>query len=136
MAMSPGGPAELDRDECVRLLRGARLGRLVYTEQALPAVVPVAYVVCEDALIVRTDGLAVRMVGSVVAVEADAFVDSDVHAGWSVVVVGVATAVADPGELAELPPLPADGQYLRIGLDRVTGRWAGPPTVERDEGIR
>ncbi len=45
----------LGRAECVALLRSAPVGRVVYTDQALPAIQPVTFVLDGDeAVVVRT----------------------------------------------------------------------------------
>lgn len=43
MEIDRNGLEVLSRDECLRLLAGMRLGRVVVTEMALPAVFPVNY---------------------------------------------------------------------------------------------
>ncbi|MFF3336542.1 universal stress protein [Streptomyces sp. NPDC002888] len=42
------GFRELDRQECLRLLANAPLGRIVHTRQALPAVLPVDFRLDDD----------------------------------------------------------------------------------------
>ncbi|WNM31267.1 pyridoxamine 5'-phosphate oxidase family protein [Streptomyces sp. Li-HN-5-11] len=122
----------LDRHECLRLLAKVPVGRIVYTRQALPAVLPVNFGLDTDSsILVRTSATSdlVRAVdGVVVAFEADDFNAAE-HSGWSVVVTGRATAVTDPAEherLSRTGPLSwvvtQDWIFLRIEAEMVTGR--------------
>ncbi|GAA3880388.1 pyridoxamine 5'-phosphate oxidase family protein [Streptomyces lacrimifluminis] len=128
------GFRELDRQECLRLMAKVPVGRIVYTRQALPAVLPVNFCLDRDAaVLVRTSAsseLVGAIVGAVVAFEADA-VDAGTHSGWSVVVMGPATLVTDPAEHARLlrtgplswAPAPAPQEvFVRIAPELVTGR--------------
>ena len=127
---------ELSRGECLALLPTADFGRLVCTEGALPAVLPVDFVLDPAGIVVRTaPGSTVARVadGSIVALQADD-VDPVRRSGWSVTVVGRARTVRDPVELARLEGLPL---VPRVGGDRstvivvevgiVTGRRIGAP---------
>jgi nitroimidazol reductase NimA-like FMN-containing flavoprotein (pyridoxamine 5'-phosphate oxidase superfamily) len=131
--MSPNnGFRELDRQECLGLLAKVPVGRVVYTRQALPAVLPVNFSLDADAsvlLCTSADSDLVRAIdGVVVAFEADEF-DAATQSGWSVVVTGRATVVTDPAEHEHLAqsgprswmPLP-DGVFVRIESELVTGR--------------
>ncbi|MGW0512439.1 pyridoxamine 5'-phosphate oxidase family protein [Streptomyces olivaceoviridis] len=122
----------LDRQECLRLLTKVPVGRIVYTRQALPAVLPVNFGLDTDSsILVRTSATSdlVRAVdGVVVAFQADDFNTAE-HSGWSVVVTGRATAVTDPAEherLSRTGPLSwvvnQDWIFLRIEAEMVTGR--------------
>lgn len=126
----------LGREECTALLRSAPVGRVVYTDQALPAIQPVTFVLDGDeAVIIRTapgSKFDAALRGAIVAFEVDAF-DSAARAGWSVTVVGQARAVSDPAEAARLARLPlqpwAPGprdHFIRVPLWRVTGRRIAP----------
>jgi nitroimidazol reductase NimA-like FMN-containing flavoprotein (pyridoxamine 5'-phosphate oxidase superfamily) len=131
----------LDSAECRRLLGSVPVGRIVYTDQAMPAIQPVNFVVHEGAVVIRVrDGstLAAATRNAVVAFEADDF-DREYHRGWSVVVVGHAQEVIDLGtyqRLAELPLRPwAPGSrdhIVRIPLDVVHGRRIPPPAQRQD----
>lgn len=129
---SEDGFRALERAECLRLLGSAPVGRIVYTREALPAVLPVNFSLDTDASVVlRTSAGSdlVRAVdGAVVAFEADAF-DAHDRSGWSVVVTGRATVVTDPAaraRLAENGPrswvVSRDGLYVRIESEMVTGQ--------------
>jgi hypothetical protein len=94
----------LPRQESLRLLGSATYGRVVFTHMALPAIRPVNHILVGDMIIIRTHlgaaiASAVDGTGTVVAYEAD-MIDPDDHVGWSVIVVGKAGRVTDPGEVA------------------------------------
>lgn len=82
---------------CLRLLAGRSVGRVAYTERALPAVRPVHYALSGRHLVLHTgqDTLAGRLDGQVVAVQVDD-VDAGGAFGWSVLVTGTATVVPAP----------------------------------------
>ena len=108
--MDVNGPVleQLSRDECLRLMGSVPVGRIVYTRQALPAVELVNFALDGGGIVIRTDAggkLAAATRGAVVAFEADS-VDVAGQAGWSVTVVGHATAVTDGAEIARLEQLP------------------------------
>jgi nitroimidazol reductase NimA-like FMN-containing flavoprotein (pyridoxamine 5'-phosphate oxidase superfamily) len=122
----------MERRECLRLLATVPVGRVVYTRQALPAVLPVNFVLDTDSsVLLRTSagsGLVRAVDGVVVAFEADEF-DAASRSGWSVVVTGPATVVTDPAEHARLlrtgpeswMPIQED-VFIRIESAMVTGR--------------
>lgn len=123
--------AELDREECWRLLRSRSLGRLVYTQAVLPAVVPVSYAVVDEELVVAaTPGLKVAAAvrGAVVAFEVDD-VDELHRTGWSVTAVGPARLLADPhlavrlrgAGLVPWAPSPL-ATYVAISVRMLSGR--------------
>ncbi|MFE3660382.1 pyridoxamine 5'-phosphate oxidase family protein [Streptomyces sp. NPDC059165] len=126
------GFRELDRQECLRLLAKVPVGRVVYTRQALPAVLPVNFSLDTDTSVVLCTSQGSDLVhaidGVVIAFEADEF-DAATRSGWSVVVTGRATAVSDPAEQERLSqagltswmPL-KDPVFVRIGSEMVTGR--------------
>ncbi|WP_225829890.1 pyridoxamine 5'-phosphate oxidase family protein [Streptomyces sp. NK08204] len=122
----------LDRQECLRLLAKVPVGRVVYTRQALPAVLPVNFSLDTDSSVVlRTSAESdlVRAIdGAVVAFEADDF-DAEARSGWSVVVTGRATVLQDPADRQRLtrtgPPswlVTHDWVFVRIEAEMVTGR--------------
>ncbi|WP_328456793.1 pyridoxamine 5'-phosphate oxidase family protein [Streptomyces sp. NBC_00386] len=123
---------ELDRQECLRLLAKVPVGRVVYTRQALPAVLPVNFCLdTDDSVLLRTssDSELVRAIdGVVVAFEADEF-DAETRSGWSVVVTGRAIVVTDPTEherLSQVGPtswMPLRSTvFVRIESEMVNGR--------------
>jgi uncharacterized protein len=126
------GYRELGRQECLRLMAKAPIGRIVYTRHALPAVLPVNFTLDGDGAILLRTSAATELVraidGAVVAFEADD-VDAARHSGWSVVVTGTATVVTDQDEhrrLARTGPVswvPApQAVFVRIEPELVTGR--------------
>ena len=130
----PRHSVELDPSEALRLLGSVSLGRVVFTQHALPTIRPVNHVLDDGDIVIRTHaGSALTSqtrhgdgTGVVVAYEADA-IDPDTHLGWSVVVTGFARLVTDPRELARYQALlhPWVKQTMdyavRIHPDLVTG---------------
>jgi nitroimidazol reductase NimA-like FMN-containing flavoprotein (pyridoxamine 5'-phosphate oxidase superfamily) len=120
----------LSRRDCVALLSGAQVGRAVFTERALPAVVPVNFIVQDDAIVMSTAAdtrLASAATRGVLAFQVDD-IDPSSRTGWSVVVVGVAELVDSPLERARIrcllqPWAPGDnGVFIRLPIKVVTGR--------------
>jgi uncharacterized protein len=131
-AIDPARLDEISGDECHRLLARAHVGRVAIHRAALPAIFPVNFVLTPEGIVFRTrhgSTLASATNGTVVAFEVDD-VDPMAHGGWSVMVVGVATAINEEPELTAARALPlrswaADGEadrYVRIALDLVSGR--------------
>ena len=130
-----GELTELGHDECLRLLADALIGRVEFTEAALPAAHPVTYLLDGDEVVFRTaDGakLAAATLRHVVAFQVDD-VDPSARTGWSVLGVGEAYEVTDSRRLADLAArLPApwaadqDGHTVAIPLQSLTGRVVGP----------
>ncbi|MFI7587412.1 pyridoxamine 5'-phosphate oxidase family protein [Spongisporangium articulatum] len=117
---------ELSRAECLRLLRTTGVGRLVYTDRALPAIIPVNFVITDDHVVValRNGSRAAQAAnGNVVAFEADR-IDEETRTGWSVVVVGpgVAERVGTTDVLLRSWITGERDVRLLIALQRVTGR--------------
>jgi uncharacterized protein len=86
---------DLSRAECVSALRTQTLGRIAVSERALPMILPVTYTLDGSNVVFRTrpGGLLDRSCqNSVVAFEVDDR-DPDTGAGWSVLMVGVASAL-------------------------------------------
>ncbi len=117
----------LDQRECLRLLSSVPVGRVAFTDRALPAIQPVNFVLDGSDVILRTGvgsklGLAIRR--AVVAFEADDF-DPEVRSGWSVTLIGEARAVTDPAEAERLSrlPLPAWAPGPRDRYIRIFGRY-------------
>ncbi|MDT7714995.1 MAG: hypothetical protein QOH09_987 [Pseudonocardiales bacterium] len=125
----------LDRAECLRLLRTVTVGRIAFTEGALPAIQPVNFTVEDSDVIIWTSGggkLAAAVDGAVVAFEADE-VDAATRRGWSVVVVGHASLVRDIDRLVAVagpdtkPWVPGRTNHvICIKAERVTGRRIAP----------
>jgi nitroimidazol reductase NimA-like FMN-containing flavoprotein (pyridoxamine 5'-phosphate oxidase superfamily) len=121
---------QLNRQECLELLGSVDLGRVVFTDQALPAILPVTFTVDDDSVVLRTargSRLARAAQGAVLAFEVDQ-VDVASRLGWSVVVTGEALIETDPAQQARLGtrlqawvPGPKD-VFIRIPLSVVSGR--------------
>lgn len=128
----------LDEEECRRLLGTAVIGRIAFTEQALPAVQPVHFALIGDDIYIPTRAgskVAVASGNAVVAFEADSF-DAQGRTGWNVTAVGRSRLVTDPAEAAELDALgltpwaPADQPcYVAIRTSRWQGRRIRTVTV-------
>lgn len=123
----------LDRKECLRLLATAQVGRIGVSVGALPVILPVNFVVIGDRIVIRTvpgTKLDAATRRAVVAFEVDNYAP-DGTSGWSVVVQGVCTEVADADERAalaasDLPTWAYDGgvatRFVRIDLSFISGR--------------
>lgn len=122
---------DLNRRQCLDLLQGVRVGRLVFTEDALPAVQPVNFRLWHDDVVIRVAGgpkLAAATDNQVVAFQSDEL-DADLRTGWSVTVVGHAEPITDVDELLEvagtfIQPW-VDGRrdhFVRIRTEKMTGR--------------
>lgn len=125
-----GGLEILTERECRDLLGEAAIGRVVFTDRALPAIQPVNFVIARGDVIIRTTSgskLAAAARGAVVAFEADNL-DSTGDTGWSVVVIGHARVVSENGELTKLRGLairswtPYDSHYIAITPELISGR--------------
>ena len=81
----PATVSELSRDECLALMAGAAVGRMVFTASALPAVVPVTFALDGGAAVCQTSSssrLAQAADGGVLALQTDE-VDVMTRSGWS-----------------------------------------------------
>lgn len=122
---------ELDADECMDLLSDHGIGRIAVTTDEGPAVVPVNYGVLDGDIVFRTARSAAPAlaVGRRAAFEVDR-ADEALSEGWSVLVVGPASAVTDPEAARGLRELAGTGPWaggdrllwVRIEPERVTGR--------------
>nr|WP_275404023.1 pyridoxamine 5'-phosphate oxidase family protein [Pseudonocardia acidicola] len=117
------GPAE-----CLRLIAGSMIGRVVFTDSALPAAQPVTYILDGHEVIFSTangSALAAAMRDAIVAFEVDE-IDLDTRAGWSVLGVGRPYEITDVDRLALLGAgsCVVDGapHTIAIPLQRLTGR--------------
>jgi len=135
MEVDRNGLEVLERDECLRLLGTATLGRIGVTSGALPTVLPINFRFDGRQILFRT-GLGTKLdaatQNAVVAFEVDE-IDAIAHTGWSVVVRGVARELTDPDELVEAqrPPLArwapgGDHRVVAISPEIVSGRRIVP----------
>jgi Pyridoxamine 5'-phosphate oxidase len=144
MSISPRKLRAVTRGEALSLLAGTSLGRIVFTEKAMPAVRPASHLMEDGVIIVRShDGSAVvpagageripgaeRVAGAgretVVAYQVDD-IDIGTRLGWSVVVTGPATPILDPAAVERYSVVLAPwtsagpGQLIRIYPGIVTG---------------
>ncbi|MGE2715028.1 pyridoxamine 5'-phosphate oxidase family protein [Mycolicibacterium litorale] len=133
----------LNRRQCLDLLEQVRVGRLVFTEDGLPAVQPVNFRMRRDDVVIRVAGgakLAAANQNSVVAFEADEL-DPDLRTGWSVTIVGTAHPITDIDELVDvsgtfLQPW-VEGRrdhFIRIEAQKMTGRRFRDPGLPQYHG--
>ena len=121
---------QLGEAEALELLAGVPLGRVVFSEQALPAIRPVNHIVDDGHVVfLAHDGAAILSPASergVVAYEADEL-DPSRHTGWSVIVTGTARLVSDSADLSRYrtrltPWIDSEAAYIiRIRPEIVTG---------------
>lgn len=131
---SPSRLRDLTEQECRGLLHEHRIGRVAWCAADGPAVLPVNYLSDGDSVLFRTSPhtqLARRFSPGPVAFEIDAF-DEATRSGWSVVVRGSAELLdRDALPPPDSRPDPWAGGtrnvYVRIVVDRVTGRRLLPP---------
>jgi nitroimidazol reductase NimA-like FMN-containing flavoprotein (pyridoxamine 5'-phosphate oxidase superfamily) len=101
----PAPPREqLAAAECLRLLASVPVGRIVYTQRAMPAVELVNFALDGGDIVIRTDPgstLAAATHDTVVAFEADE-VDTATGQGWSVMAVGRSREVTESDDIARL----------------------------------
>jgi len=145
------GSEVLERHECLRLLSlhpddggpsrhpghpprsglVPRIGRVGFSLDGVPIILPVNYGMVDGDVVVRT-GEGVKLLSaidrSIVAFEVDA-VDLEEMLAWSVLVRGLCTEMADPDDVeaarrATPAPLVSDpgDRYLRIRTGVLTGR--------------
>ncbi|MFC9552541.1 pyridoxamine 5'-phosphate oxidase family protein [Rhodococcus sp. NPDC056960] len=125
--------ATLDRlltvHEATRLLRSVPTGRLLYTEDALPAVRPVTFTAPRGEVLIPTgpDPWFDRFDGTFLAFEAGEL-DVPSGTGWTVLVLGHArrSASGDPAGNGAAPTAPRPHEnghsHLVLDIERVTGR--------------
>lgn len=121
----------LSREECLHLLRQVTFGRIAITIDALPVILPVNFRLVDECIVFTTNSgskLDAATVGAVVSFEADG-IDPLSHSGWSVIVTGVANAVADPAKVAEFMaaniPRWASGEgecFITVPISLISGR--------------
>jgi uncharacterized protein len=121
---------QLSLEQCRGLLETVAIGRVVFTHGGLPQVLPVAFVVDDDSIMVRT-AAGSRLAGAaddgVLAFQADS-IQNTTRTGWSVVVTGHAQLEDDPAARQRIadrlePWVPGiKDAYIRIPMTMVTGR--------------
>ncbi len=140
MAIDTAGLEVLSEEECLGLLSSVHVGRVVYTDRALPAIQPVNFLL-DNGAVVFLPGAGSRLAAAtrwkaVVAFEADDFAETT-RTGWSVTVVGRWRRVDSPDEINRLRKLPfrswfrnADDHFVCIELAQVAGRRLDPAAVQ------
>ena len=125
----------IDRAGCLRLLATRSLGRLVFTQGALPDVLPVTYLLAGETVLLRLaiGATAAAVRGAVVAFETDDF-DDEYRQGWSVTVIGRThelTAAEDGvrASMRELSSWSSDGRdhFFSLAVERITGHRLTAP---------
>lgn len=119
----------LEPTDCRHLLRSSGTGRVVFTQDALPAVLPTPYVVWGDRLwfpATHQGPLRHHVDSAVLAYHVD-HVDRRERSGWSVTVVGPCRAVPHAHSPARARRLVEEdgGRLLAVDLAHFTGRVLG-----------
>ena len=118
----------------MELLGSVSLCRVGVTIDALPAILPVGFVLSGDLLLIGSAGgptLRAALSDAVLAVEADRIDEAD-HSGWSVLVRGRSFEVTDPAQIAAatalgLPGSSGDaGHLVAVHAHSVSGRRIAP----------
>jgi nitroimidazol reductase NimA-like FMN-containing flavoprotein (pyridoxamine 5'-phosphate oxidase superfamily) len=125
----------LSRQQCLELLDRSVVGRVVFTEKALPAALPVNFALLDGDIVFRTGTggkLAAALAKAVVAFQVDE-IDPAFETGWSVLVQGWASNLTRPDDLARAHSLPlhpwVPGErwhFVRIHAEVVAGRRLVP----------
>lgn len=87
----------LSARDCRTLLRTVTLGRLLFTENALPAIRPVTFTITDNQILMPSTAgsWAEKLHHVLVAFEADE-INPDTHIGWSVLAHGTARHISTP----------------------------------------
>jgi uncharacterized protein len=139
MVVDKSGLQVLSEGDCFALIAHAPIGRVVYSDRALPVIVPVNFTLDGDDIVIRTgrrSRLATHVSGHVIAFEVDQ-IDAASHSGWSVVLTGFLQLIDEPAEIERLERLglrswapSAHDRYLRLRADLVTGRRIPSATAD------
>ncbi|MFB4320595.1 pyridoxamine 5'-phosphate oxidase family protein [Actinomadura sp. 21ATH] len=122
---------ELGRDECLALTRSVKVGRVVYTRRALPAIQPVAFALDANGdvtVFTAPDSeLAAAVRDAIVAFEVDG--SGPAGTGWSVTIIGRAGTPPESSDHAgpwpagsRARPVRGSVRTFRIGNRMMTGR--------------
>jgi uncharacterized protein len=99
----------LDETECRQLLATASMGRIGFTEGAMPAIQPASFVLGGQDVLIPT-GLGSKMAagsrGAVLTFEVDDYDLAD-RTGWNVNVIGPSRLISDPDQVRTLDALGA-----------------------------
>lgn len=92
------------------MLAAAAIGRVIFTDRAMPAAQPVDYLLDGEEIVFRTANgsrLAAATRHAVVGFQVDE-IDLRTRTGWSVLGIGEASEIVHPGRLVELADLLPD----------------------------
>lgn len=140
--------SDLRRDECLRLLGAATIGRVVVVRRAedTPVIRPVNYAfdIASQSVVFRC--LPGTKFASLVRAARASFeiddIDADRRSGWSVIVAGMTEVVTHPVEVRRLEAIGLDSwitgenaQWVRIRARVISGRRLGATVgvTERDQ---
>lgn len=128
--------------QCLALLDKPRIGRIVYTSRAMPAVTPVRLVLDGEVVVVGSfadPAVVTAAAGSIVALQVDDL-DPVSGDGWSLTLTGQAAEQADPGERLRLLRLPGfealDGRAgLLLVVPMLCDIWRTPATAQAASSV-
>lgn len=137
---------DLSTEECEALLRSGDVGRVALSTPDGPHIVPVNYLVMDQAIIVRTTPYSLLGTygrDAVVAFEVD-LVDHEHERGWSVIARGYASTVDDDEISSRVGAVRSSRTWatgsrsslLQIRWTSLTGRRLGGDWDPLDEGSR
>jgi len=138
MLESPVTNISLDRREALMLMARVPVGRVVVTEDALPAVHPVLFALDGDRVVFRAHAGSALARGAhdcVVAFQADR-IDIVERTGWTTTVTGRSTRVTDPADVERLERLLPSGRgeddysWFSVTSEIVTGQRTGRPRAQ------
>src|SRR3978361_650040 len=131
----------LDEADCRRLLETAVMGRIAFTEGAMPAIQPVSFALRGEDVLIPT-GLGSKMAagsrGAVLAFEIDDY-DLVERPGWNVTVIGPSRLISDPDQIRTLDALGARPWapvsthcYIALRMAVVRGRYISSTDVRAE----
>ncbi|MFP5283530.1 MAG: pyridoxamine 5'-phosphate oxidase family protein [Actinomycetes bacterium] len=138
-APSRSGDIALSRQTCVELLSSHHVGRIAWHAADGLHLLPVSYAYHQGAIVFRTSpyGVLSELVHPAEVVFEVDELDPELRAGWSVMVIGRAEAVAEPDEL--VPLWTVDGLvpwatgvrtlFIQVAPRRISGRTFGQVTA-------
>ena len=115
--------------QCIGLLRSVSVGRIVFTENALPALRPVTFAALAGEVVIPVDDVWFeRFAGEFLAFHADG-VDLSTRVGWSVIAMGRATHLSHSDSVSRFHhrqtvpwSIPPGTCHLVIDMEHVAGR--------------
>lgn len=129
MEIEKDGTSLLSEQDCWELLRSQRVGRVAFTVNALPAILPVRYRLMDWFVVFFTDvelTLFKAMANAVIAFGVDE-VSADAEPVWSVTAVGQSYSVTEEGVLDDIRgdwqlDVPAGSRLMAFRPDFISGR--------------